>query len=832
MKRTLLTALLAVLFSPLWAQVQSPEAFLGYPLGSQFTYHHRIVAYYEHVAANSDRVTLQYYGQTNERRPLLVAYVTSPANHGQLEAIRTDNLKRMAGQQAAASTQKALVWLSYNVHGNEASSSEATMLTLYTLATTQDAAQSAWLDNSVVIMDPCINPDGRDRYANWYNQINGTSPNASGDAWEHHEPWPGGRPNHYLFDLNRDWAWLTQVESQQRVKLYQQWMPHIHVDFHEQGVNSPYYFAPAAEPFHEVITPFQREFQTEIGKNHARYFDANGWLYFTKQHFDLLYPSYGDTYPTFNGAIGMTYEQAGHGYAGLGIDIEGNDTLRLIDRLTHHHTTGLSTVEVASKNADRLVKNFGTYFADARAGKGSPYGAYIIPAEGQEEKLAALTQLLNEHQINYYSREAGKKISGFNYRTGAQSSYTLKGADVVIPAHQTRGAFIRTLFEPETKLTTYATYDITAWSLPYAYGLEAYATPTEFPVVRDRAREATPTTFNGGAAYGYLLPWEDLVDAQVLSQWLAAGLTVRFSEVPFAQNGRNYPAGTIIALRRDNPTLDQAAFDAVIGAAVKRYQRPVVETTTGWVSQGRDFGSDDVKVLSAPRVAVLGGEGTSSLSYGETWYFFDQVLDYPITRIQAEMAGQVDWSAYDVVVMPQGWYSDLLTEEGVKTLTRWVRGGGTLVAMGRTVGALAAHEDFGLEAAEGEEGEDNLRRRYADQEADFLKGFNPGSVYEVALDNSHPLAFGYGNTYFSLKTGSQSMALLSDGWNVGVIEQGKPRAGYVGQGLQPSFEDSMVIGVQPMGGGAVVYLADNPLFRAFWRDGHLMVANALFLVNK
>ena len=211
------------------------------------------------------------------------------------------------------------------------------MQTLYKLI----VDKKLWLENTVVIIDPCVNPDGRDRYVNWYNQVKASPYDTNQNATEHNEPWPGGRPNHYLFDLNRDWVWASQVETKQRLKLYNQWMPHIHVDFHEQGINEPYYFAPAAEPFHEVISDWQRKFQLQIGKNHAKYFDREGWLFFTRERFDLLYPSYGDTYPTFMGAIGMTYEQAGHGRAGLGIDNDEGIKLTLVDRIKHHTTTSL-----------------------------------------------------------------------------------------------------------------------------------------------------------------------------------------------------------------------------------------------------------------------------------------------------------------------------------------------------------------------------------------------------------------------------------------------------------------------------------------------------------
>jgi hypothetical protein len=260
-------------FGSLFSQnIKSPSEFLGYEIGSRFTRHHKVVDYFKYVSSTLSNVKLEKYGETNEHRPLYLTYISSQKNINNLENIRKDNLSQTGILKGNSDNKIAIVWLSYNVHGNEASSTEASMLTIYELVTTK----KAWLENTVVIMDPCINPDGRDRYVNWYNQVRSSPYNIAQDAKEHHEPWPKGRPNHYLFDLNRDWAWATQIESQQRIKIYNKWMPHIHVDFYEQGINSPYYFAPAAEPFHEIITEWQRDFQTQIGKNHASYFDREG----------------------------------------------------------------------------------------------------------------------------------------------------------------------------------------------------------------------------------------------------------------------------------------------------------------------------------------------------------------------------------------------------------------------------------------------------------------------------------------------------------------------------------------------------------------------------
>ena len=381
--------------------IATPDAFLGYKLGSKFTAHYRIVNYFESVAnALPDQIKLEKYGETNEGRPLLMAVIASKENMKKIDEIRKNNL-RLTGLLKDAPgniNTPVIVWLSYNVHGNEPSSSEVSMKVLYEILSGKNSSLNEWMKNTVVIIDPCLNPDGRDRYVNWLTQVIGKLPNADVNAREHDEPWPGGRSNHYNFDLNRDWAWQTQIESQTRLAKYQQWMPQIHCDFHEQSPNSPYYFAPAAEPVHEAVTQWQKDFQVTVGKNHAKYFDANGWLFFTKQYFDLFYPSYGDTYPLFNGSVGMTYEQGGNNSGGVAIALENGDTLTLADRIDHHFATSISTIEIASANANKLVANFKKYFDESNAGLNNIYKSYVVK-NIKNGNISALKNLLQKNEI-------------------------------------------------------------------------------------------------------------------------------------------------------------------------------------------------------------------------------------------------------------------------------------------------------------------------------------------------------------------------------------------------------------------------------------------------
>ena len=441
-KLRLIAALFIISITGAHAQLQSPQQFLGYKIGTRYTPYYRIIDYFSYVAATMPgQVQLKKYGETYGHRPLYLATISSAENTTNIETIRQGNLK-MANAIGKATQAIPIVWLSYNVHGNEPSSSEAAMQTLYELLDKNNTEHQRWLQNTVVLIDPCLNPDGRERYVNWYNDMVGSTPNPDLSAREHQEPWPGGRLNHYNFDLNRDWAWQTQKETVARVQEYQRWMPEVHVDFHEQGVNNPYYFAPAAEPYHEAITQWQKDFQVSIGKNHAGYFDKNGWLYFTNEIFDLFYPSYGDTYPMFNGAIGMTYEQGGGPRGGLAaLTIEG-DTLTLADRVQHHVTTGLSTVETASANAQKLVTEFAGYFSDAAAGKIGTYKSYVLKATPEnKQNLAALKQLLSRNRIAF--GKASGTAKGYDYFTKKESSFTYNENDVVISSAQPQAVLVK-----------------------------------------------------------------------------------------------------------------------------------------------------------------------------------------------------------------------------------------------------------------------------------------------------------------------------------------------------------------------------------------------------
>ena len=816
MKYLFTLVLLVSLFKFSNAQdLQSPDEFLGYPIGSEFTRHHQVINYFNYLSQNSPLATFSSYGQTNERRTLSYAVITSEENHSNLEDIRKNNLKQTGILEGDSSPEIAIVWLSYNVHGNEASSAEASMVTAFELMTNQ----KSMLDNTVVVIDPTVNPDGRDRYVNWYNQVKSSPYTAYQDAIEHNEPWPGGRPNHYLFDLNRDWMWATQIETQQRLKIYNLWMPHVHVDFHEQGINSPYYFAPAAKPFHKTITDFQKEFQTQIGKNNAKAFDEKRWAYFTRERFDLFYPSYGDTYPTYNGAIGMTYEQAGNGQAGLGIHTDEGYELTLNDRIKHHVQSGLSTIKTSSENAKKLNSEFKTYFKNT-----VDFDYYVLV--GEKSKLNTLTKLFDQHDYEYkFSKE--EKLKGKPIYSTAKISFDAVQA-LVVPANQPKSKMLKVLLEADPKLSTPLTYDITSWNLALAHGVQAYTVsgnintqPKENPYSQESVEAGT---------VGYIAKWKSMTDAKFLAELLQNKIKVRATTKPFKIENESYDRGSLILTKTNNR---DSHFDSLVMELAYKYHIKLAATQTSFSDSGTDFGSPDIKKINSQRIAVLRGDEVSSLSYGSIWHFFEQELNYPIISIDAQDLNKIDLKDYDILILPSGSYSKIFNKKKLSSLSDWIKNGGKLIAMSSALSTFEGKKGFGLEKVEVEkDSTQNNLISYAERKKERTKDDITGAIFNIKVDNTHPLAFGYTDSYATLKTSSAAYKYLNKGFNVAYIEDTPERlSGFAGEKALEKISKSLVFGEQRLGRGSIIYMVDDVLFRSFWENGKLFFVNALFMVN-
>ena len=827
-------------FGSLSAQLKSPLEFLPHSYGKEFTPHHLLQDYFEYVARESPNVILEEIGQTNEHRTLFIAIVSSPSNLSRIEEIRMNNL-RLTGHENGEPdihSAKSIVWLGYSVHGNEAGGSEASMQVVYDLATGAKGSDS-WLDNTIVILEPSVNPDGYSRYTSWNNQVSRIDYDPSTDAREHHEPWPGGRVNHYLFDLNRDWAWLTQVESQQRVAAYQRWMPHVVADLHEMGYTSPYYFAPAAQPYHEFISEWQRDFQVAVGRNHARHFDREGWTYFTKEVFDLFYPSYGDTYPVFNGAIGMTYEQGGHGFAGRGILLPNGDTLFLEDRIARHRSTSLSTIEVTAVNTQKIVTEFAEYFRRSATNPPGQYKTYVVKATNPRTRIRSLCRYLDAQGIRYGRNEEGKSMSSaYSYQSGTEVSLKINNDDLVISAYQPRGILTQVLFDPESRLVDTLTYDITCWSLPFAYGLEAYALEDRLNVERDfeilEGEDEVPPD-----AYAYIARWESKASGQLLAAALREGIQARFATSMFVVDGKSFPAGSVLFMKNDNEHVGGYPDNLI---SIARSMSISLQTvSTGLVDLGKDLGSSAYALINAPSVLTIAGEGVSPNAFGQVWHLFEKELAYPLTVVDVDDLGSVEWSDYNTLILPEGYYK--ISQSMRKELDAWISSGGKVIAIGSALSHFSGKEGYALKpfadpATEEEnkktEQKDRLELRlehYGESERRNISSRMPGAVFQCSVDTSHPLGFGLGETYHSLKTSPTSYEHLLDADNVIYLREELQYYGFAGYKALEKQKNSVVVAMEQKGSGCIVYMVDNPLFRAFWENGKFMFYNALFFAG-
>lgn len=832
MKRILAFIIAFSLSSLAMGQLKSPQEFLGYQIGTKITPHWKVLEYYKHVSTQvPNQVKYEQYGVSFEGRPMYVFFISSGKNISRLEDIRKSNLQIVGETTGSGIMQDlpAIIWMSNNAHGNETSSMESSMMTLYQLVNPQNSASQKQLENTLVIIDPCLNPDGTERYNNWQNGILGAKYHPDLYAREHSEPWPGGRVNHYYFDLNRDWAWQTQVESQQRMEIYNAWLPHIHIDFHEMGINAPYYFPPAAEPLHEVITSWQREFQTTIGQHNAKYFDQKGWLYFTKERFDLFYPSYGDTYPIYSGAIGMTYEKAGNSSAGLGVYTDQKDTLTLVDRAIQHHASGMNLVEIVSQNSSKVVEEFKSFYTKANSGELASFQSYVIKYEpNHESRIRSLLDLMDKNNIRYYTAEGTFK--GLDYSTKKSTTYTAKTKDLVIPGNQPKAALVRVLFEPEAKLKDSVTYDITAWSMPYVYGLQGVASQTKVSGTKPYALEKVNNTI--GNSFGYAIKWDGFSSAQLLASLLQKKISVKRSDYAFKLNGEDFPRGSLLVMSSTNKAQE---IQKSLKELADKHSVKVYTISSGILEGAKDLGSSDVKTIKAPKVLMLAGEGQRALNVGEVWHYFDQQLQYPIILVHPKDIGRIKWSEIDVFIMPGGSYPFLNDKTQGENFANWLRAGGKVIALESAVAQLSAQSWVKLKPVKQDttaKAKEDPLKPYADRERESLKEYTAGAIYKVDFDATHPLMYG-NKEYYTLRQNGTLYQYYKDGagWNVGYIHENALMSGFVGQHLSKQIKNGLVFGTESVGAGTIVYLVDNVLFRNFWDSGKLVMANAVFQVD-
>ncbi len=865
MKLAILFALLAQVLPPnarYDAKIPSLKQVCGHDFGDEITTPEQIMTYLKALAAAApDRVRLFEYARSWEHRPLCVLVVGSPGRIAALDQVKTD-LRRLADPRALQAAEVAqlikglpvVVWLMHAVHGNEISSSEAALAEAYHLLAAQgDPAVEVILQNALVLIDPLQNPDGRSRFVVDTLLGRAASPDPEPAAAEHDEPWPGGRSNHYLFDMNRDWFAQTQPETRGRTRVYLEYYPQVVVDLHEMGGESSYYFAPPADPLNPLITRQQAHWFQVFGKENARQFDDRGFSYFTREVFDSFYPGYGESWPIFQGAIGMTYEEAST--RGLVYRRQDDSILTYRDAVSHHFTAAMATLETSARNREQILRDFADYRRSAiQDDEHGPAGDYLVPPGRDPSRTNRLVQLL--------------VTQGFEVRRAEEpvrnADATLPAGTYIIPLAQPSSRLLRNLMErnvpqPDAfvkeqdrrrkKRLPDQFYDLTAWSLPDVYDVDVVlaqrptrvrSTAVAAQAAGGEPRKAAP------AKVGYVMPWGSGT-AEATVEALQKGIRVRSASQPFTLAGRKYDAGAAIIRNADNSD----ELPAQLGAIAAAHGAEAVPFDSSFVDAGISLGSNEVVPLKAPRVLLAWDHPTQSTSAGWARYTLERRWGQPTTVVRMAALGRVDLRRYDVVVLPAGNYSSVLSGDGLRRLKDWVRAGGTLVCLGEA-SRWAAQESVGLldTRTELRDGRPDVEPSDKDQKKpepppkpfELDKAIQPererpdavpGAIVKVLLDPEHWLSAGTDGEIQAIVDGQRVFTplKLDKGSNVGVYAKRDKlvSGGLVWDEVQDLLAQKAFLMEQPLGRGHVIAFAEDPNYRGFAEATELLFINAVLL---
>ncbi len=841
---------------PYDAAIPTPESILGYPLGAEMTLYAHIVQYFEKLAAASPRIILNTYGKTYEGRPLINVVITSEANHKNIEELRRQHL-RLTDPDAIPASEAArlieehpvFISMSYGIHGNEMSSSEAVMQVAYRLVAAQDEATRKLLDQSVIILFICINPDGRDRYAYWYRSVQRHLPAHEPDDLEHYEPWPAGRTNHYWFDLNRDWFYMVNQESRAHSTEYQRWMSQVHVDYHEQGYNANYFTAPGTTPRNLLLPKRYEALSDTFGRANIREFDKHRISYFTREVFDFFYPGYGSSYPGVMGAVSMLTEQGGIG-GGRIIKTEDGTPLTLQQRVWDHYTTSLATLLKAGEMRKELLQ----YSFDAwnHRHSASPTKAYFLPDDPSGYLYDAIA-LLMSHGVKVERATADFSADALNFRSGKVERKTMPKGTYVVPANQPRHLFIHSVMERNMAIEDSVMYDVSTWSIPLAFNLEAYAGATAYKAATERVDKAPEHPYGlqtPDAQYAYVIEWMQRHAPKALAMLWEKGYRVRSAREPFSDGKSRYGEGTLIVLLGFNPDkADRIAADMAEIAQTCKVQ--IHGHHTGRMTDGFDLGSSNNRPVERPRIALMVDPPFDMYSCGQIYFLFDRETGLPVERIRTSVLrqtampkfgaryGYADLKDYKVLILPGGGtgLKDLFQKEQLDQLKAWVEGGGVLIAQESAAPFFTDDRSKFTKVKLWEvkpDSSDQARYLPYAQRRDFegLKRI-PGAALNATVDHTNPLAFGMSKVLYALKSGSDALRADRELQAVGRYHTdpaGLLASGYASQDNLRHLAGNVFAGVLPMGQGKVVFLLDNPQFRMYWRGPSRMMQNAVMLL--
>ena len=811
-------------------EIPTPKSVLGYEVGEWHISHDQQVFYMRTLAAASDRIHLVEIGKTYEGRPLLHLIYTSPSNQERLEEIRQEHVQLSDPDRSGSlnlNKMPGVVWMGYSIHGNEPSGGNAAPLVAYYLAAAQGSEIDKLLDEMVIILDPCYNPDGFHRFSSWVNMHRGINRVISDDDnREQNEAWPGGRTNHFWFDLNRDWLPTQHPESQARIAQFHRWKPNWLTDHHEMGTNSTFFFQPGVPSRNNPLTPPKVfELTNKVAEYHARALDKIGSLYYTKEGYDDFYYGKGSTYPDVNGSVGILFEQASaRGHA----QDSDHGVLTLAFAVRNQFVTSLSTLAGTHDLRKELLGYQRTFYKTAlQEAAEDPTHAYVVRDDQDPARMHHFISMLQRHQVGVYQLKR-------DYNLGDQGAFNPENS-YVIPLKQPQYRLIKSMFERRTEFTDSLFYDVSAWTLPLAFNLPVTAISARTAARQNFLGDLVETTFPTGTLtgeksnYAYLLDWKGYYAPRALNRLFEAGLRVKVGTQTFQDAGGNaFAPGTLLVPVVGQTKSPDEIFE-LIQVISKEDAIDVVAVASGFSSQGVDLGSRSFQPLDMPRIALLVGDGVSSYDAGEVWHLMDQRYHMKISLVPAEELSGVDLHKYNTLIMVNGNYGSLGESQRNK-LNSWVNNGGTLIAARNTLRWLSSRKLANI----------SFKGSPYNTRLDSVPFFNRsnlsgsrvigGAIFQANMDLSHPIAYGYTRPEISVfRNTSLFMQPERTFYNSPIRYTEEPlQAGYTTPENEKQLAKTAVVNIQRSGRGKIIMFTDNPNFRAFWYGTNKLFANAVF----
>ena len=809
--------------------IPTPSEIIGFEVGEQHVSHDQLVKYMYLLAESSDRVRIERYGWTYEHRPLLLLTISSPENLANIEHIRTDHLKLSDPETAGdlkIDEMPSVLWLGYSVHGNEPSGLNASLLVAYYLAAAQSEEVSNILNKTIILLDPSINPDGYSRFQQWVTQYKSQVSITDPNNIELNEAWPGGRTNHYWFDLNRDWLPLQHPESKARIAQFYKWRPNILTDHHEMGSNSTFFFQPGIPSRTNPNTPAENvRLTTKIAGYHAAALDKIGSLYYSKEDYDDFYYGKGSTYPDVNGSIGILFEQASsRGHARQ----TDNGILKFPFTIRNQLTVSLSTIQAGYELRNELLEYQAEFYRKALETARKDTGkAYVFDGGNNQTKTQYFLDILLRHQIDIYTLAKNVTFDGHVFQQG--SSY-------IIPLEQEQNKLIKVLFEKTTSFTDSLFYDVSAWTFPLAFNMDyALLTGKSYSTgLLGGKLENIPEikgTVMHRSDYAYLMKWDDYNAPKALNMLFKNNLMVKVALKSFSTTDEgSFEPGTLL-IPVHIQSVSESELYRILEKVSANCHINFYGISTGFNTEGIDLGSPNFVSLVKPRIMMLVGEGVSSNEAGEIWHLLDYRTDMPISLIEIERFNRIDINRYNTLLLVQGNYSKI-SESAKEKLSSWLKNGGQIIAIHGGSKWLADQNMANIKLKKVEIDTLSLKS-YSDMGR--YKGAQEigGTIFEVKLDLTHPLCFGYPDDRLSVfKNNKQFFEPSNNPYNNPVLYTDEPLlSGYISESNYKLIKESSGLIISSIGKGKTICFSDDPNFRAYWYGTNRLFFNAIFFGN-